>query len=84
MFSFINITGLALGIACSLLIMLWVQDEKSMDTFHSNRSRLYNLYERQYYDGRIEAGYFTPGQLGWEIKKKIPEIEYSANYDWGN
>jgi putative ABC transport system permease protein len=79
-FSFINITGLALGIACSLLIMLWVQDEKSMDTFHSNRSRLYNLYERQYYDGRIEAGYYTPGLLAQELKKKIPEVEKAVDY----
>ncbi|HVM88081.1 MAG TPA: ABC transporter permease [Puia sp.] len=80
-FSFINITGLALGMACSLLIILWVQDEKSIDSFHTNNSRLYHIYERQYYDGKIEAGYFTPGQLGWEIKKKIPEIESAINYD---
>ena len=80
-FSFINILGLGLGMACSLLIILWVQYEKSIDSFHANNSRLYNIYERQYYDGRIEAGYFTPGQLGWEIKKKIPEIEYAVNYD---
>ncbi len=79
-FSFINIVGLALGIACSLLIILWVQDEKSMDSFHANRSRLYNIYERQYYDGRIEAGYFTPGQLAQEMKKKMPEIEQAVNY----
>jgi putative ABC transport system permease protein len=80
-FSFINITGLALGIACSLLIILWVQDEKSMDSFHANNSRLYNIYERQYYDGRIEAGYYTPGQLGYELKKKIPEVEHAVDID---
>src|SRR5579871_99352 len=82
-FSFINIIGLGLGMACSLLIILWVQDEKSIDSFHANNSRLYNIYERQYYDGKVEAGYYTPGQLGSEIKKKIPEIEYACNYDWG-
>jgi putative ABC transport system permease protein len=80
-FSFINITGLGLGMACSLLIIMWVQDEKSIDSFHVNNSRLYNIYERQYFDARIEAGYYTPGQLSIELKKKIPEVQYAVNYD---
>src|SRR6202161_879884 len=79
-FSLINILGLALGIACSLLIILWVQDEKSMDAFHIKKDRLYNIFERQYYDGRIEAGYYTPGLLGQEMKRKIPEIEFAVDY----
>ena len=79
-FSFINILGLALGIACSLLIILWVADERSMDSFHANKTRLYNVYEHQFYDGKIQSGYFTPGQLAQEMKKKIPEIEKSVDY----
>jgi putative ABC transport system permease protein len=79
-FSFINIAGLALGMACSLLIILWVQDERNMDSFHANTSRLYNIYERQYYDGRIEAGYYTPGMLAQEMKKKIPGIDAAVDY----
>ncbi|MBS1935011.1 MAG: ABC transporter permease, partial [Bacteroidetes bacterium] len=43
--------------------------------------RLYNIYERQYYDGRIEAGYYTPGKLAEELKRKIPEIERAADID---
>ena len=79
-FSLINILGLALGMACSLLIILWVQDEKNMDSFHTNKSRLYNIYENQYYDGKIQSGYYTPGLLAREMKKKIPEIEKSVDY----
>ena len=79
-FSFINILGLALGIACSLLIMLWIQDERNMDSFHANKSRLYNIYENQFYDGKIQSGYYTPGLLAQEMKKKIPEIEKSVDY----
>ena len=45
-FSAINISGLALGMACSLLIMLWVQDERSVDGFHANGKQLYQVYER--------------------------------------
>ncbi|UCH92774.1 MAG: ABC transporter permease, partial [Candidatus Aminicenantes bacterium] len=41
LFSFINIAGLAVGMACFILIMLWVQDEQSYDRFHANKDRLY-------------------------------------------
>jgi putative ABC transport system permease protein len=41
LFSFINIAGLAVGMACFILIMLWVQDEQSYDKFHANKDRLY-------------------------------------------
>ena len=40
-FSFINISGLALGMACSLLILLWVKSEYNVDSFNKNSSRLY-------------------------------------------
>ena len=40
-FSFINITGLAIGIACSILILLWIQDELSFDNFHQDADRIF-------------------------------------------
>jgi len=48
-YSFLNIFGLALGMACSLLILLWIMDEKSTDNYHAKGDRLYSIYERQYY-----------------------------------
>ncbi len=81
-FSMINIAGLALGIACSLLILLWVQDERSMDAFHSNGSRLYTIYEWAFDDGVVTAGYGTRGPLADELKKKIPEVEMSTAFAW--
>jgi len=78
-FSFINVLGLAFGMTCSLLILLWVQDEYSVDTFHKNGSQLYTVYERQFTDGKIDAGYYTPGPLGEELKKKIPEVVYASS-----
>jgi len=77
-FSLINILGLALGLACSLLIFLWVQDERGMDNFHANGDRLYTVFERQYIDGKINAGYNTPGPLASELKRLIPGIEYAS------
>jgi len=80
-FSIINISGLALGMACSLLIMLWVQDERSVDAFHTNGKYLFQVYERQHYDGKIEASYPTQGLLAEELKRVIPEVEYSTGYE---
>lgn len=81
-FSAINILGLALGMICSLLIFLWVNDEKSMDSFHAEKDRLYNIYERQYYDGKVEGGFYTPGLLAQEMKKAYPEVEAAADYQF--
>ena len=77
-FSLINIFGLALGMACSLLIFLWISDERSMDNFHTNSSRLYMLYEQEHIDGKMMSGYWTPGLLGRELKRRIPEVEYAT------
>ena len=81
-FSFINVFGLALGMACSLLIMLWVQDEKAMDGFFKDSDRVFSVYERQYYDNKIEAFHGTPGILSDEIKKVLPEIQYASAMAW--
>jgi ABC-type multidrug transport system permease subunit len=77
-FSFINIFGLALGMASSLLILLWVIDELGTDKFHANNERLYMMYEKETIDGKVIAGYWTPGLLAQELKRKIPEIQYST------
>ncbi len=84
LFSVINILGLALGMACSILILLWVQDELSVDSFHANGSRLYQVYERQYYDNRVDGVYYTPGLLASEMKKVVPEIAYATNFASNN
>src|SRR5688572_10946780 len=83
-FSTINILGLALGLACSLLIMLWVQDEQSVDGFHKNGEQLYQVYERNYYDGKVEASYPTQGLLAEELKKTIPEVQYAAGFEYAS
>ena len=83
-FSAINISGLALGIASSLLIALWVLDEKSKDTFHENNDQLYAVYEQQHHDGQIDGGYSTPGLLADEVKQVYPEVKYATpSAAWG-
>jgi len=81
--SFINIAGLSVGLACSLLILLWVQSELAIDAFHKNGGRLYRVYERLYYDNKIDGQYFTPGLLAEQLKKEIPEVQYSTAAAFG-
>jgi len=80
-FSVINIMGLALGLACSLMILLWVNDEKSVDAFHKNKKYLYQVYERSYYDGKVDADYSTQGLLAEELKRTVPEIQYTSGFE---
>ena len=80
-FSLINILGLALGLACSLLILLWVRDERLMDAFHAHSPQLYAVYERTFSEGKPDAGLSTAGLLARELKRKIPGIRYATAYD---
>jgi putative ABC transport system permease protein len=77
--TFINIAGLSVGLACSLLILLWVQNELSIDAYHINGDRLYKVYEREYYDHKIDGNYDTPALLGEELKKVLPGVEHAIN-----
>jgi putative ABC transport system permease protein len=81
-FSAINLSGLALGMTCSLLIFLWVQDEYGVNAFHKNGSQLYSVYERQYYKDKVEAFHSTPGLLAEELKRIFPEIQYATGFSW--
>src|ERR1700712_2204341 len=76
--SFINIAGLSIGLVCSLLILLWVQSELSVDSFHKNKDRLFTVYERFYSDHKPIAGYGGSGMLDTLLKAGIPEIQYAS------
>ncbi len=78
----INLIGLATGLACTLLIYLWVRDEVNMDKFHSNDARFFQVMEHQQYADDIMTTYSTPGILAETLKEEIPEIEYAATTTW--
>lgn len=81
-FSLINIFGLALGMTCGLLIMLWLKDELKKDRFHANDKRLFRVMENQYYSGEISTFPSTPGILAENIVKDVPEIEMASQMLW--
>ncbi|MRR21623.1 hypothetical protein EG830_01415, partial [bacterium] len=77
-FTFINITGLAIGLAASLLILLWVQDELSYDRFHEKGEQIYRVEEDQFYSGERYHVTVTPHPSGPVWQEKIPEIKEQA------
>ncbi len=71
-YSFINISGLAIGMACCFLVFLWVKDELSFDRFHSNAQEIYRvLLNPQNTDIYHPYG---PGPLGPALAANYPEI----------
>jgi len=74
--------GLALGLACSLLIMLWVNDEYHVDGFHKKDSQLYSVYQKQFRDGQVNAWHGGPGLMADEMKRVLPEVQYASNFAW--
>jgi predicted permease len=77
-FSFLNLIGLSVGLACSFLVFLWIRDEMSYDKFFSNDERLYQLLERRTYEGESFLSIESSGRLSDAVKQGIPEVEYAA------
>jgi len=74
-FTLINITGLAVGLASSMLLLMWVMDELGYERFNSRADRIYRIEEDQFYSGQRYHVTVTPFPSGPEWKEKIPEIE---------
>ena len=74
-FTLINILGLSVGLACTLLIGLWVADELSMEKYNPNDARLYQVMSRHKTEGGVETGSYTPGILAAAMKKELPQVE---------
>ena len=81
-YSMLNIGGLAVGIACAALILLWVEDELTFNHYFSNRDNLYKIKDRQTYDGQTFTFDATPGPLAKGMKSEIPGIKNTARSTW--
>lgn len=75
---FINLIGLSTGLACTLLIYLWVNDELSVDKFHKNDRRLFQIMGNQENEGKIHTLGQSPKQLAELLHNEIPEVEKAA------
>jgi putative ABC transport system permease protein len=77
-FSLINISGLAIGMAGAILILLWIQNEFSYDQFHEKKDRIYLLYNRKKIEGKMECSMGVPQVMTPFLKTNYPQVEEVA------
>ncbi len=77
--SFINIFGLTIGIACCILIMLYVKDEWTFDTFHKKADRIYRVFVNEDW-GKDQQFFYTtsPFPMGPTLKENLGEVEHQV------
>jgi putative ABC transport system permease protein len=76
---FINLVGLSSGLACALLICLWVNDELRVDSFHANDRRLFQVMQNLQEANGILTLEYTPGILAKALAEEVPGITYASS-----
>ena len=79
-YSFINIIGLAIGVAACLLLFLWIQDELSYDRYHEKADQIYRAISQYESEGRVRRFVTTPAPLGPALVSEFPEIEKAVRF----
>jgi ABC-type antimicrobial peptide transport system permease subunit len=82
-FSLINITGLAIGMASAILILLWIQSEVTYEQFHQKKDRIYEAWNRAAFSGEMHCWNTTPKVLAGALKRDLPEVEHACRVNWG-
>jgi ABC-type antimicrobial peptide transport system permease subunit len=80
--SIINISGLAVGLAIGVLVLLFVLDEFSYNTFHTNLSDIHLLMKRQKVGNETHIGKSVAGPLASALRTGIPEIKYASRQSY--
>src|ERR1041385_8281947 len=83
-YSLINICGFSIGITCTLLILLWVNDEITFDAWMPKEDRVFRLLTRATYDGTVHIWNSNPMAAVDAIKESSNEVVDVAITDWGN
>ena len=79
-YAFINVAGLAVGLACALFIWLWVQDELGFDRFHRNAANLFRIEQDQTGGQGTFHVYVTQYPMGPAVQAAIPEISRAVRF----
>jgi putative ABC transport system permease protein len=74
-FSIVNVGGLAMAMASAILILLWIHNELTLDTFHKNKDRIYQVYSRGVFDGKPRVWGGTSMLLAPIVELNYPEVE---------
>jgi hypothetical protein len=82
-YSSINVLGLAVGLACSFFILLWVQDEFSYDNFHEDGDRIYRVMRNAYFsDGQVFTWSAITYPLAQVLEDDYADITDAVLYTW--
>lgn len=81
-FSIINIAGLSIGMAATILILLWIRQETTFDRFYKDEERIYQAWNRYKNDGEIGCWPNTPKPMARAIKQDYAEVESAVRVDF--
>jgi putative ABC transport system permease protein len=85
LYSFLNLAGLATGLYCAILIILWIDRNVSMDKFHENGPNIYKLFKNTQLDnGQVNTSASLPGPLAPALIREVPEIRDAVRVTWTN
>lgn len=79
-FSIINISGLSFGIGGAVLILLWIQYERSFDQFHEKKDQLFEVWNQANFNGEISSWGYTPKPLGPVLEAELDEVVAYTRY----
>src|ERR1700759_5333907 len=80
-FSVLNITGLAIGMASAMLILLWINDEMGYDRFFTKTGRIYEMYSRDKINGNYITVEQTPVVLAPALKSGFAGVEDAVRFN---
>ena len=83
LYTSINVLGLAIGLACGILILLYIQQEFAADRFHTLGDRIYKVIREQRGSTQTTYGSGTSGALGPVLEETFPEVETTVRIWWG-
>ncbi len=78
----LNILGLAVGLACAFVIVIWIQDEVSTDDFHENADRIYSVMRHSTFGGTRGTTDAMPKPLAQAMRDGYPEVERTVLLSW--
>ena len=81
-YTFINVAGLAIGLACSFFILLWVQDEMSYDKFLPQGDQVYRIMRHTVFGGQKGTSSSMPKPIAQVLVDEYPEITHTVLMSW--
>src|SRR5687768_9930848 len=81
-YSSINVFGLAVGMAASMLIVLYIADELSYDRFQKDADRIYRIGSSGRFEGSEFKQAVSSSPIAEALLKEVPEVEDATRFGW--